>query len=96
MKAAKLPLTTILIAFSLALAGVESNAGESAKQPAGEQKNQSSLVNQTTAGERTGLGSLPHPRHPNPASNRIGCLLEFGSDKRGARRCLDVFFAFDC
>jgi uncharacterized protein (TIGR02246 family) len=48
MKAAKLPLTTILMAFSLALAGVASNAGESAKLPAGEQKNQSSPANQTT------------------------------------------------
>jgi uncharacterized protein (TIGR02246 family) len=48
MKAAKLPLTTILMAFSLALAGVASDAGASAKQPAVEQKNQSSPANQTT------------------------------------------------
>src|SRR3984957_2608842 len=48
MKAAKLSLTTILMAFSLALAGVASDAGASAKQPAGEQKNQSSPANQTT------------------------------------------------
>ena len=40
MKAAKLPLTTILMAFSLALAGVASNAGESAK-PAGRRANES-------------------------------------------------------
>ena len=48
MKAAKLPLTTILMAFSLALAGVASDAGASAKQPASEQKNQSSPAGQTT------------------------------------------------
>ena len=48
MKAAKLPLTTILMAFSLALAGVASDAGASAKQPASEQKNQSSPADQTT------------------------------------------------
>ena len=48
MKAAKLPLTTILMAFSLALAGVASDAGTSAKQPASEQKNQSSPADQTT------------------------------------------------
>ena len=48
MKAAKLPLTTILMAFSLALAGVASDSGASAKQPAGEQKNQSSPADQTT------------------------------------------------
>jgi hypothetical protein len=34
--------------FSLALAGVASDSGASAKQPAGEQKNQSSPANQTT------------------------------------------------
>jgi uncharacterized protein (TIGR02246 family) len=48
MKAAKLPLTTILMAFSLALAGVASDSGASAKQPASEQKNQSSPGGQTT------------------------------------------------
>jgi hypothetical protein len=53
MKAAKSPLTTILMAFSLALTSVESNAGESAKQPTGEEKNQLSPANQTIAGERT-------------------------------------------
>src|ERR1700732_2973082 len=46
MKAAKLPLTTILMAFSLA--GVASDAGASAKQPASEGKNQSSPADQTT------------------------------------------------
>ena len=34
--------------FSLALAGVASDSGASAKQPAGEQKNQSSPANRTT------------------------------------------------
>jgi hypothetical protein len=34
--------------FSLALAGVASDSGASAKQPAGEQKNQSSPANHTT------------------------------------------------
>ena len=48
MKAAKLSLTTILMAFSLTLAGVASDAGASAKQPASEQKNQSSPADQTT------------------------------------------------
>jgi uncharacterized protein (TIGR02246 family) len=48
MKAAKLSLTIILMALSLALAGIASDAGASAKQPAGEQKNQSSPANQTT------------------------------------------------
>ena len=48
MKAAKLSLTTILMAFSLALAGVASDADASAKQPASEQKNQSSPADQTT------------------------------------------------
>ena len=48
MKAAKLPVTTILMAFSLALAGVAFDAGASARQPASEQKNQSSLADQTT------------------------------------------------
>ena len=48
MKAAKLPLTTILMALSLALAGVASDAGASAKKPAGEQKSQSSWANLTT------------------------------------------------
>jgi uncharacterized protein (TIGR02246 family) len=48
MKAAKLPLTTILMALSLALAGVASDAGASAKKPAGEQKSQSSSANLTT------------------------------------------------
>ena len=36
------------MAFSLALAGVASDAGASAKQLASEQKNQSSPANQTT------------------------------------------------
>ena len=48
MKAAKLPLTTILMALTLASAGVASEGRTSAKQPAGEQKNQSSPANQTT------------------------------------------------
>ena len=48
MKPAKMPLTTILMAFSLTLAGVASDAGASAKQPASEQKNQSSPADQTT------------------------------------------------
>jgi uncharacterized protein (TIGR02246 family) len=48
MKAAKLPLTTILMAFSLALASVASDAGASAKQSTDEQKNQSSPTKQTT------------------------------------------------
>src|SRR6478672_3000874 len=62
MKPAKLPLTTTLIAFLVALTGVESNAGESAKQPAGEQKNQSYPTNKATAGERTGrAASAPAP-----------------------------------
>jgi uncharacterized protein (TIGR02246 family) len=51
MKAAKLPLTTILMAFSLALAGVASDAGTSAKQPASEQKSPSSPADQTTDDE---------------------------------------------
>jgi len=51
MKAAKLSLTTILMAFSLALAGVASDAGASAKQPASEQKNQSSPADQTTGND---------------------------------------------
>jgi uncharacterized protein (TIGR02246 family) len=51
MKAAKLPLTTILMAFSLALAGVASDAGTSAKQPASEQKSPSSPADQTTHDE---------------------------------------------
>jgi hypothetical protein len=96
MKAAKLPLTTILIAFSLALAGVESNAGESAKQPAGEQKNQSSLVNQTTAGERTGLAASRTRATGIRQATGMVASWNLGSDKRGARRCLDVFSAFDC
>src|SRR6476660_3992390 len=40
--------TTILMAFSLALAGVASDAGASAKQSAGEGKNQSTPPDQTT------------------------------------------------
>src|SRR5246500_4728916 len=47
MKTAKYPLTTIIIAFSLASAGAAFGAGAPAKQPAGEEKNQSS------AGETT-------------------------------------------
>jgi uncharacterized protein (TIGR02246 family) len=48
MKAAKYPLTTVIIAFSLALAGAAFGAGAPAKQPAGEEKNQSSSAGQTT------------------------------------------------
>jgi uncharacterized protein (TIGR02246 family) len=51
MKAAKLPLTTILMASSLALAAVASDPGAPAKQPAGEQKSQSSPSDQTTDDE---------------------------------------------
>jgi uncharacterized protein (TIGR02246 family) len=51
MKAAKLPLTTILMACSLALAAVASDSGAPAKQPAGEQKNQLSPSDQTTDDE---------------------------------------------
>jgi hypothetical protein len=45
--------TTILMAFSLALAGVASDAGTSAKQPASEQKSPSSPADQTTDDETT-------------------------------------------
>ena len=48
MKAAKLPLTTILITFTLALACVASDAGTSTKQAASEQKSPSSPAGQTT------------------------------------------------
>ena len=48
MKAAKLRQTTILMAFSLALAGIVSEAGASAKEPADEQKNQLSPAKQAT------------------------------------------------
>ena len=51
MKAAKLPLTTILMASSLALAAVASDPGAPAKQPAGEEKNQSSPSDQRTDDE---------------------------------------------
>jgi hypothetical protein len=51
MKAAKLPLTTILMAFSLALAGGASEAGASPTQPAREQKDQSSPADQATGDE---------------------------------------------
>ena len=48
MKAAKLRQTTILMAFSLALAGIVSEAGASATEPADEQKNQLSPAKQAT------------------------------------------------
>ena len=48
MKPIKLALTTILLAFSLALASAASDAGAPAQQPAGEEKNQSSPADQTT------------------------------------------------
>jgi hypothetical protein len=48
MKPVKLALITTLLAFSLALASAASDAGAPAQQPAGEGKNQSSPVDQTT------------------------------------------------
>ena len=48
MKRAKLPLITILIASSLALAGAASAAGAPTQQPAEEGKNQPSPPDQTT------------------------------------------------
>jgi uncharacterized protein (TIGR02246 family) len=51
MKAAKSPLTTILMACSLALSSAASDAGAPAKQPARDEMNQSSAEYQTTGDE---------------------------------------------
>jgi uncharacterized protein (TIGR02246 family) len=48
MKPAKLALITTLLAFSLALASAASDAGAPTQQPAGEGKNQSSPLDQTS------------------------------------------------